>query len=74
MLLAGKFAPRKVPYEPLDAKATDMTPWKYAVHTGVVLLLIVAAIYIFFADFSSIDKKNIPRPQAPLQKVLLSEK
>ena len=74
MLLAGKFAPRKVPYEPLDAKATDMTPWKYAVHTGVVLLLIVASIYIFFADFSSIDKKNIPRPQAPLQKVLLSEK
>lgn len=74
MLLAGKFAPQKVPYEPLDAKATDMTPWKYAVHTGVVLLLIVAAIYIFFADFSSIDKKNIPRPQAPLQKVLLSEK
>ena len=65
MLIIGRFRPRKTAYVPIDAKATDMTPWKYAKHAGAALLLIVFAIYACFADFSHIRKKIVEIPRAP---------
>lgn len=65
MLIIGKFRPRKTAYVPIDAKATDMTPWKYAKYAGVALLLIVFAIYACFADFSHIRNKIVEIPRAP---------
>ena len=65
MLIIGKFRPRETAYVPVDAKATDMTPWKYAKHAGVALLLIVFAIYACFADFSHIRNKIVEIPRAP---------
>ena len=52
MLLIGKLRPREIPFVQQDAKAVDMTPWKYSKFAGILLLLIVFAIYAFFADFS----------------------
>ena len=52
MLVIGLIAPRKEAYVQFDAHAVDMKPWKFAVHAGIVLLLVVVAIYWFFADFS----------------------
>ncbi len=56
MLVWGKVAPRRTAYVPVDAKATDMTPWKFAPLAGGLLLLVVAAIYIWFADLSVLSK------------------
>ncbi len=63
-LAMGKFAPRKNPYVPKDAKVVDLTPWKYAKIAGVALLVIIALIYAAFADFSVFKegKPGYPRP------------
>ncbi len=52
MLVIGLIAPRKEAYVQFDAHAVDMKPWKFAVPAGIGLLLVVVAIYWFFADFS----------------------
>ncbi len=52
MLLLGKLCPQKTAYVPVDAKLTDMTAWKGAPAASAVLLVIVIAIYWWFADFS----------------------
>ena len=36
----------------MDVKAVDMTPWAHARKVGVVLVLVVLAIYVVFADLS----------------------
>ena len=58
-------SPRETPYEPRDAHVTDLTPWKHARLAGVVLLVIVGAIYVSFADFSSLKGSNVDYPKAP---------
>jgi SSS family solute:Na+ symporter len=35
-----------------DVRAVDMTPWVHARKSGLVLLLLVVAIYATFADLS----------------------
>ena len=52
MLLIGKLRPRETSFVQQDAKAVDLTPWKYSKIAGILLLITVFAIYVFFADFS----------------------
>ena len=49
MLIIGKFAPRKEPYELQYSKAVDIVPWKYALRTGIAIVVTVIFIYIYFA-------------------------
>jgi len=44
--------PLPAPWQEVDVKAVDMTPWRFAVPSGIVLCILVAMIYFFFADFS----------------------
>ncbi|MDA3797872.1 MAG: solute:sodium symporter family transporter [Kiritimatiellae bacterium] len=55
MMLIGKIKPREEAFIQKDVKAVDMTPWKHAKLVGIILLLIVFAIYISFADFSVLN-------------------
>jgi SSS family solute:Na+ symporter len=52
MLIIGKMYPRSTPFEQEDAKAVDLTPWKYSKLAGILLLIAVFTIYAYFADFS----------------------
>ena len=52
MLTIGAARPRRTEWIQEDVKATDMTPWKHKGKAGIVLVLIVLAIYAVFADFS----------------------
>lgn len=52
MLVIGEVAPRETEFEQQDIGAVDMTPWKHARIVGLILIAIVFAIYITFADFS----------------------
>lgn len=56
MLVIGKLRPLEQPFVQQDAKAVDMTPWKLSKPAGILLLVIVFAIYTFFADFSVLAK------------------
>lgn len=49
MLVIGMLKPREIAYEQTYTKQVDISPWKYVNHIGVVITLIVIAIYIFFA-------------------------
>ena len=49
MLAIGKFSPRKTDYEQQYTKQVDITPWKFVNQTGMIITLLVIAIYIFFA-------------------------
>ena len=50
-LALGKFCgmERETPYVQGDAKAVDLTPWKPAPYVGGALVLMVVAIYVYFA-------------------------
>jgi SSS family solute:Na+ symporter len=52
MLIIGMIKPRKEDFIQVDVKAVDMTPWKYAKPVGIILLVLVALIYMSFADFT----------------------
>ncbi len=52
MLVIGRLRPLPAPWVQVDVKAVDLTPWRRARLTGAILLVIVFAIYAFFADFS----------------------
>lgn len=54
MLTIGYFKPLDEAWEQEYTKDVDMTPWKYSVHAGVFLVIIVLLIYTYFADFSII--------------------
>ena len=64
MYLYGAVRPLKEAWVQYEARAVDMTPWKYAVHIGVLLLVIVAAIYVWFADFSVLQDVPAETPIA----------
>ncbi len=64
MLLWGRIAPMKQAYEEINARVTDLTPWKYAVHAAIVLIIIIITIYASFADFS-VFKTGKPAYPAP---------
>lgn len=52
MLLIGAFRPREFAWKQRDSGEVDMTPWPYAIPSGIVLLIFVGFIYWYFADFS----------------------
>ncbi len=52
MLVIGRLSPLPTPWVQVDVKAVDLTPWRRARLTGVILLVLVFAIYALFADFS----------------------
>ena len=49
MLLIGKFYPRKEAYQLEYTKQVDITPWKNVNTIGILICVIVLAIYIYFA-------------------------
>jgi solute:Na+ symporter, SSS family len=49
MLLVGKLRPRTADWVHEDSGAVDLTPWRGAVPVGIVLILLVIAIYVAFA-------------------------
>ncbi len=65
MLIIGEVAPLKTPFEQKDVKAVDMTPWKGAIPCGIALILIVATIYVYFADTSVLNEFGAG-PQPPV--------
>jgi SSS family solute:Na+ symporter len=52
MLIIGELKPLPEEYIQEDVKAVDMTPWKHAGKVGLLLGVVVLAIYVLFADFS----------------------
>ncbi len=61
MLVLGELKPRETEFVQVDVKAVDMTPWKFAPHVGVGLIITVISIYVYFADWSVIEP---PKPVA----------
>lgn len=51
MLVIGELRPLAVEWRQQEAHAVDMTPWRHARLAGAILLLLVLAIYLVFADF-----------------------
>ncbi|WP_026755325.1 solute:sodium symporter family transporter [Sediminibacter sp. Hel_I_10] len=50
MLIIGKFYPRKEPFVLEFTKQVDITPWKHTKVVGLIICIIVIAIYIYFAN------------------------
>lgn len=51
----AKATPLAEPWVQEDSGDVDLTPWKPAKLFGLVLVLIVLALYITFADFSVVQ-------------------
>ncbi|WP_227369803.1 solute:sodium symporter family transporter [Halomonas sp. M20] len=49
MLLFGKLRPRQTAWVHEDSGKVDLTPWKGAVPAGILLVILVIAIYVAFA-------------------------
>ncbi|WP_404308313.1 solute:sodium symporter family transporter [Neorhodopirellula lusitana] len=58
MLVIGELHPRETEFIQEDVGAVDMTPWRYVKPVGMVLILIVFAIYATFADFSVLTSQE----------------
>ncbi len=52
MLIVGELRPLPEEWVQQDVGAVDMTPWRHARSGGVILVVLVIAIYTLFADFS----------------------
>jgi len=52
MLVIGYYKPLSKAWEQEYTKDVDLTPWKYAMHASVFLVIVVLLIYAYFADFS----------------------
>lgn len=48
MLLIGIFKPRTEDYVQEYTKQVDITPWKFAKPAGVIIIIMVASIYVYF--------------------------
>lgn len=57
MLVIGEISPRKTEFVQEDVRAVDMTPWRFALPIGCVLIGIVLTIYITLADFSVLEPR-----------------
>lgn len=64
MLVIGEIWPRETEFQQQDVGAVDMTPWRLAGPTGILLIVIVLAIYVGFADFSVLDPPSTTPPAA----------
>lgn len=49
MLIIGRLRPRKEPYIQEYTKQVDITPWRYVKQVGILICLLVVAVYIYFA-------------------------
>ncbi|MEC8937775.1 MAG: solute:sodium symporter family transporter, partial [Pseudomonadota bacterium] len=49
MLVIGKLRPRATDWVQEDSGDVDLTPWKGAVPTGIVLVVLVVIMYASFA-------------------------
>ncbi len=49
MLIIGRFAPRTDDFELKYTEQVDITPWKYVKQVGIVITIIVIAIYVYFS-------------------------
>ncbi|MCP1364901.1 solute:sodium symporter family transporter, partial [Halomonas sp. BBD48] len=49
MLILGKVRPRTTAWVHEDSGQVDLTPWKGAIPSGIVLIVLVIAIYLAFA-------------------------
>jgi len=66
MLGIGYLRPMPARWVQEHSGDVDMTPWRWAVPTGVMLVIVVIAIYAAFADFSPAPAPD-PPPVAPLE-------
>ena len=57
MLVIGEISPRETEFVQEDVRAVDMTPWRFALPAGCVLIGIVLTIYITLADFSVLEPR-----------------
>ena len=73
MVIWGAVKPMAPLFEEKDAKATDLTPWKYAYPAAGVLIVIIAVIYASFADFSVFKEGKPAYPAAPVQKAAVQK-
>ena len=73
MVIWGAVKPMAPLFEERDAKATDLTPWKYAYPAAGVLIVIIAVIYASFADFSVFKEGKPAYPAAPVQKAAVQK-
>ena len=48
MIVIAKFKPLATPWEQVDAKLLDLTPWKHAKLCGVLLVIAVTTSYLMF--------------------------
>ena len=48
MLVIGKVSPRATAYEPQATEQVDMTPWKYAVISAIIITALVLSTYLIF--------------------------
>ena len=67
MLVWGWIKPQPVPFANEDAKVTDLTPWKYTLLISIILLIVIVAIYLCFADFSVLQSGVPEYPKAPVK-------
>lgn len=49
MLVIGKIKPRAVDFELQDAKAVDLTPWKYVKPAAIACFLVMLCVYALFS-------------------------
>ena len=52
MLVIGEVKPLAEEWVQKEAKAVDMTPWIHSKTLGLILIVAVLSIYVFFADMS----------------------
>ncbi|QDU72230.1 solute:sodium symporter family transporter [Mucisphaera calidilacus] len=52
MLVMGSVWPAEKPWQDAHSGDVEITPWPYALPTGISLVVIVFTIYLYFADFS----------------------
>lgn len=57
MLVIGEISPRETEFVQEDVRAVDMTPWRFAMPAGCVLIGIVLTIYVTLADFSVLQPR-----------------
>ena len=50
MLAIGAVSPRKEPWQIVYTNEVDLTPWRGAKWVSLILLILVIAIYVFFAS------------------------
>lgn len=60
MMVMALWRPTAAPWQPYEARAVDMTPWRGAPWAGAALVIAVVLIYALFADFGA--TASVPPP------------